>query len=70
VVTCRTARLAMSDLADRELHGWRRAMVRLHLFVCPLCRRVHRDFQRTLDLPHGLQDDPPPPPSEATGPRR
>jgi anti-sigma factor RsiW len=55
----------MSDLADGELRGWRRAMVRLHLFVCPPCRRVHRSFLRTLDLLHGLGDAPPPPSEES-----
>jgi hypothetical protein len=59
----------MSDLADGELRGWRRAMVRLHLLVCPPCRRVHRSFKQTLDLLHGL-DDAAPPPSDERGPQR
>jgi predicted anti-sigma-YlaC factor YlaD len=61
MVTCKTVRLAMSDLADGELRGWRRFWVRLHLFVCPPCRKVHRSFAHTLDLLHHLGEEPSPP---------
>lgn len=57
---CAPARRAMSDAMDGEplpLH--RRAILRLHLAVCPHCKRVWRELGETRAALRDLKDTEP-----------
>ena len=54
---CRTARLHLSDHLDGEtMPFWRRLFMRLHLTICPPCRRVRRSLLATRDSLLALRD--------------
>lgn len=58
-VVCKTARRQMSAEMDGEL-GWaKRALLKLHLAVCPYCTAVHRSLHETVGLLHDLDEAPP-----------
>jgi hypothetical protein len=68
LMSCREASRAQSELIDHELPASRRLGLRLHLFVCRLCRRYGRQIRFLHDaanhqperlseaVPRGLSD--------------
>jgi predicted anti-sigma-YlaC factor YlaD len=46
--SCRAVRERLSDDLDGEVTGWRRAAMRLHLRLCPACRRVAGSLADTV----------------------
>jgi predicted anti-sigma-YlaC factor YlaD len=54
---CRNVRAHLSDQLDGEpLPPLTRVMVRLHLTICPPCRRVNRSLVATRDALRALRD--------------
>jgi anti-sigma factor RsiW len=59
MLACRRVREHLSDEIDQALPLWQRLAVRLHMFACPNCRRVHDSLERTLAALRGLRPDEP-----------
>jgi hypothetical protein len=54
---CRGPRTGFSDHLDgRELPFWLSFKVRLHLLICPPCRRTRRSLDATRDALSALRD--------------
>ena len=63
MLTCRPVRSALSESLDGELPATKRWLVRLHLFICPRCRRVDASLRQTVSALRGMapvDDDPRP----------
>lgn len=57
---CRAARSHFSDHLDGEpLSLGARLLVRMHLTICPPCRRYHRSLAATRDALRDLRDADP-----------
>jgi hypothetical protein len=59
LIECRVVRLHLSDAYDRNLPGWRDALVRAHVASCAVCGPVDMSMRSTIDLLRGLRDDEP-----------
>jgi predicted anti-sigma-YlaC factor YlaD len=60
-VTCRHCREWFSDYLDGQpVPPWPRFWVRMHLTLCPLCRKVRRSMDAVEGALHALKDAPPP----------
>jgi predicted anti-sigma-YlaC factor YlaD len=67
-LTCRDAAPLISHAMDRRLEKPEHAALRVHLAICPNCRRYRRQLmllRRALMLLAGMQ---PPPPADALPP--
>jgi len=54
---CLASRRWFSDQLDGQpLPRWRGLVVRLHLAICPRCRRVARSLEATRDALSALRD--------------
>lgn len=49
----------MSDAVDGALPWWRRIVLRIHLFLCPPCRRSDARLHEAVDALASLRDVPP-----------
>ncbi len=59
---CIRQRAFFSDHLDGErLPLWRGLLVRMHLTICPDCRRVNRSLEATREALRGLRDRDPDP---------
>ena len=47
---CKQIREELCDAIDGELPWTRRMAVKLHLWVCPPCRKEHEELARTVGL--------------------
>ncbi|HTQ04208.1 MAG TPA: hypothetical protein VMI54_10135 [Polyangiaceae bacterium] len=57
---CSHARRQFSDLLDGQaVPRWSAFVARLHLTICPQCRRVHRSLVGTQDALRALRDADP-----------
>jgi predicted anti-sigma-YlaC factor YlaD len=50
MLTCRPVRSALSQSLDGELSTTDRWLVKLHLFICPRCRRVNASLRQTVSV--------------------
>ncbi len=57
---CRETRAQMSDLIDGELDLHTAATIERHARWCPNCRRMIKDFHRTVAGLHDLAGQPTP----------
>ncbi len=58
MLACADVEQLLSDYEDGALPFATRVAVRLHLMMCRSCRSLERSLQTTLDLLHGLGDEP------------
>jgi predicted anti-sigma-YlaC factor YlaD len=59
-MSCNHARDSFSDHLDGvPVTGLKGMAMRLHLALCPRCRRFYRSLQATLEALKGLRDEPP-----------
>lgn len=62
-MTCSRVRESFSDHLDGlPVTGLRGFFMRLHLAICPTCRRFNVSLAATQDALHSLKDAPPPEP--------
>jgi hypothetical protein len=54
MLTCSQHRRVLSDELDGELRGPRRWALRLHLLICPRCRRVDASLRQTVSVLHAM----------------
>ena len=66
-MNCQLARRSMSAVRDGQLDRWTTFWVKLHLFVCPPCRRTVKSFDRTLDALRSMAEASPEAESEPKG---
>jgi predicted anti-sigma-YlaC factor YlaD len=56
--SCQEVARELSDELDGECTWWRRLHIRLHLWLCPPCKRGRDALARTVDLLGSLPDQP------------
>jgi|HubBroStandDraft_1064217.scaffolds.fasta_scaffold1085115_2 hypothetical protein len=55
--SCRDAMHMMTEECDGALEGWPGVWYRIHIHVCPYCRRCKRQFEEAIAL---SKEIPPP----------
>lgn len=64
MITCRTVSEQATERQEGTLSAWNRFRHRVHLFVCPHCRRFDEQLRTTRSLVHDLAKDDAPPPGD------
>ena len=60
MLDCKRTHENLSDALDGALPWWKRVLMRMHLGVCPMCRRTSHSLERAVDTVASLRDLPPP----------
>ena len=61
---CRDATSLMTEESEGALSGWRLVKYRVHLFICPGCRRYHRQLGETIAVVKEIPREGEPVPAE------
>ena len=60
MLSCRGTHENLSDALDGALPWWKRLLMRVHLGICPGCKRTSDSLRDTVDAVASLRDVPPP----------
>ena len=70
IISCRQYTRRMTDVRDGNASAWTRAGVRLHHFVCGMCRAYTQGLDVTVATLHDLPHEPAPEDAKALVLRR